>query len=353
MPEPVLTPRQKAAVIVRLLLADGEQISLERLSPAAQASLAHEMALMNMVDRDTCNRVVEEFCETLERVGLTFPEGLERTLDILGGTISRDITDRLRRMAAMAGHSDPWERISAMPAQQLAELARTEATEIAAIMLSNMPVPKAAEIFSAIPPGRARQIAYAMSLTGGIEPAALRRIGMALLQAAEALTLPAMDGGPVEKVGAILNFTASGTRDEVLTGLEQDDSAFASEVRKTIFTWANIPRRIDARDIPRIVREADQADLIRAIAGARGDDAEAAEFILASLSSRMAESLREEVEGVGKVSAKECEDAMTNIVVTIRRMEEAGDLFLIANEAEDDIEDGAAAGISIQPAAAG
>ena len=40
MLEPALTPRQKAAVIVRLLLSDGEQISLEQLPPSAQAALA-------------------------------------------------------------------------------------------------------------------------------------------------------------------------------------------------------------------------------------------------------------------------------------------------------------------------
>ena len=96
MLEPALTPRQKAAVIVRLLLSDGEQISLEQLPPSAQAALAHEMALMGMVDRTTRDRVVEEFCESLEQVGLTFPGGLDSTLDMLGGTISRDITDRGR-----------------------------------------------------------------------------------------------------------------------------------------------------------------------------------------------------------------------------------------------------------------
>lgn len=335
MLEPVLTPRQKAAVIVRLLLSDGEQISLEQLAPTAQAALAHEMALMGMVDRATRDRVVEEFCESLEQVGLTFPGGLDSTLDMLGGTLSRDITDRLRRMAAMAGQSDPWERIASMPARQLAELALAEATEVAAVMFSKLPVPKAAEAFGIMPPERARQIAYAMSMTGGIEAPALRRIGMALLHAAEALARPAIDGGPVEKVGAILNFTPSGTRDEVLNGLDQDDADFANEVRKSIFTWANIPMRIDPRDIPRIVREVDQLALTRAIAGARDANRPTADFIMAALSTRMADALKEEVESLGRVSAKDVEEAMSAIISAIRRMEESGDLFLIAGEAGD------------------
>ncbi|MFV0410564.1 MAG: hypothetical protein ACK5LJ_13005 [Paracoccus sp. (in: a-proteobacteria)] len=57
-----LTPRQKATVIVRLLVGGAEQLSLERLPPAAQAALAHEMALMGMVDRQTRDQIVMEFC---------------------------------------------------------------------------------------------------------------------------------------------------------------------------------------------------------------------------------------------------------------------------------------------------
>ena len=50
----------------------------------------------------------------------------------------------------------------------------------------------------------------------------------------------------------------------------------------------------------------------------------------------MADSLRDEIEAAGRVSAKDCEDAMASIITTIRRMEETGELFLIAAEAGND-----------------
>lgn len=330
-----LTSRQKAAVIVRLLLADDEILSLERISPAAQAALAHEMARMGIVDTSTRDQVVAEFCDSLEQVGLTFPEGLAGVLDSLSGALSQDITDRLRRMAAMAGDADPWERISTMPAKQLCELAKSEAVEISAVMFSRLPVTKASEAFAMMPQDQARKIAYAMSLTGGIEEAALKRIGMALLYAAERLARPALDGGPVEKVGAILNHTPAGKRDAVLDGLEADDVDFACAVRKSIFTWANIPQRIDPRDIPRILREVDSQVLTRAIAGAKDKNRPTAEFILSGLATRMAETVREEADAMKRLTSDEAEEAMAEIVSTIRRMENSGDLFLIAGEEEN------------------
>lgn len=334
----MLTPRQKAAIIVRVLLVEGGELTLESLPPHAQDALAREMAEMGLVDRITRDTVVEEFCDSLDAVGLTFPGSLDGTLDILGGRISRDSSDRLRRLAALSGRSDPWERIATLPVSHLAALAQSEALEIAAVMFSRLPVPKAAEAFSTLPQDRARRIAYAMSLTGGIEAAAMARIGMALVQAAETLPRPALDSGPVEKVGAILNFTSALTRESVLEGLDQDDADFAEGVRKAIFTWANIPIRIDPRDIPRITRAVDPLVLLRAMAGARGKDLPTVDFILAALSSRMAESMRDEMDSMGRVTAAEAETAMTEVIAAMRAMEAAGDLFLIAGDGDEDIE---------------
>ncbi len=332
----VLSSRQKAAIVVRYLLAQGDELDLSMLPPGAQAALAEEIALMGLIDKDTRDTVVAEFCDRIEEVGLHFPGDIGGALDLLDGHLSTATTSRLRRMAALSGASDPWERLSSLAPATLAELARTEAVEVAAVMLSNLPVARAAETFGLIEPGLARQIAYAMSLTGGIEAPALHRIGLALVHAADLQPEPALEGGPVERVGAILNFSQAATRDSVLAGLDDDDAAFAENVRKAIFTWANIPMRIDPRDISRITREVEPLTLIRALAGAKGKDQPTTEFLLAGLSSRLADSLREDIEAAGKVSAKDAEAAMNDVVAAIRRMEAAGDLFLIANDAAAD-----------------
>ena len=332
-----LTPRQKAAVVVRLMLADGADMDLSSLPPDLQALLAQEMSGMEVVDRDTCNAVVTEFCDRLEEVGVTFPGSIDGTLEFLGAHLSTDTTNRLRRLAALNGSSDPWDRVAALPPPQLAQLARAEAVEVAAVMFARLPVNRASEVFGLLDPDHARQIAYAMSLTGGIEAPALRRIGLALIRAIDALPQPAIEAQPVEKVGAMLNVAPAATRDTVLAGLDQDDSDFAGRVRKAIFTWANIPRRIDPRDISRIVREVDAVTLSKAMAGAKGENALTVEFILTGLSSRLAESMREDMTNLGKITAKDAEDAMNEVVGVIRRMEQAGELFLIVESEEDEI----------------
>lgn len=330
-----LTPRQKAAVIVKLLVDGDEGLSLTTLNREAQVLLAQEMAAMQLIDRATRDAVITEFCDSLERIGVTFPGDLDATLDILGQQLSEDATDRLRRVAALSGRGDPWERIGTLPADKLVILISGEAVEIAALLLSKLPVGKASDVFAKLPRDRARAVALAMSLTGEVTRPALHRIGMVLLQAADALPRPAIDSPAVERVGAILNFAASDLRDSVLEGLDQTDAQFAGGVRRAIFTFRHIPERIEPRDIPRIAREVDNAALVRALAGATGPDADAAQFILTNLPQRLAESLRGEIETVGQIRPRDAEEAMTEVVASIRLLVSSGDLSFIPRSDDD------------------
>ncbi|WP_415182588.1 flagellar motor switch protein FliG [Phaeovulum sp.] len=333
LPPPAsLTRRQKAAVIVRLLLSEGAQLPLAQLSEDAQTALTEQIAGMKMVDRDTLSAVIEEFCEHIEKVGLSFPEGLDGALTMLDGHLSASASNRLRRMAGASSKSDPWLRIAGLSVDQLLPVLEEESTEVGAVMLSKLSVAKAAELLGRLAGDKARRVAYAVSLTGNVAPETVWRIGQALAGQLDAIPTKAFDTGPVERVGAILNYSAAATRDAVLKGLDEEDQVFADRVRKAIFTFTNIPARIDARDIPKILRAVDQAQMVCALAAATGEDAASAEFILANISQRMAAALREEVSNLGKVKEKDGEEAKGAIVAAIREIEAAGEIFLIAED---------------------
>jgi len=125
-----------------------------------------------------------------------------------------------------------------------------------------------------------------------------------------------------------------------LDGLTEQDEGFADGVRKAIFTFAHIFERLNPRDVPKVLREVAQPDLITALAAAlpTPDSAEgrSAEFLLTNMSQRMAASLRDEVEARGKVKAKDAEVAMAAVVVALRDLADNGDITLLTDEDEDD-----------------
>ena len=331
---PVTLPRRaKAAIVVRFLLNEGADLPLEDLPDDLQVSLTQQMGHMRSVDRATLAAVLDEFASEVDNVALSFPGGLAGALDALDGAISAHTAQRLRREAGVRQIGDPWGRLRELGADQLAPIFERESLEVAAVLLSNLPVAKAAEVLGRLPGPLARRITYAVSQTGAVTPEAVDRIGLSLAVQLDAEPRRAFADGPVERVGAILNSSRTAIRDDVLTGLDETDSGFASAVRKAIFTFANIPERVDPRDVPRVLREVDQAVLVTALAGAEAAGvATAREFILENMSARLADQLRDDMNDKGSVTMHEAETAMSTIIDRMRAMEEAGNLLLIVPE---------------------
>ena len=138
----------------------------------------------------------------------------------------------------------------------------------------------------------------------------------------------------INLVGAILNVSAALTREDVLQGLEETDAAFAEQVRRALFTFVHLPARLPARDVPKLIRIVDQPVLVTALAASLGKPMleAASDFLLANMSPRMAQGLREEMATRGRVKDKDAEAAMSSIITAIRQLEAAGEVVLIRED---------------------
>ncbi|MEM6824336.1 MAG: FliG C-terminal domain-containing protein [Pseudomonadota bacterium] len=328
-----LSGLQKAAILVQALVQEGAELNLEQLPEELQMRLIREIGSLGHVEDPVVAAVKIEFAEKLKKTGLSGASGLKRALDLLGNSLSTGLAQRLRAQTGTTQIGDPWERIGEKDAEELLQIIENESLEVAAVILSKLSVAKAAELLGLMPGERARKITYAISLTSAVTPDVTKRVGKALAGMLAIQPPRAFDEGPVERVGAILNYSRAATRNTVLEGLDETDKGFAEEVRRAIFTFGNIPERIDPRDIPKVVRQVDQDVLIKALAASLlGDLKEAAEFLLGGLSQRMAESLKGEIEDLGAVEEEVGEEAMGEVVTAIRELEANGEIYLVAPE---------------------
>jgi len=328
-----LSRRQKAAIIVRLLLAEGARLRLDELPEAMQSDLIHEMAALRMVDRATLRTVISEFMDELRDLGAAFPGGVEGALDVLEGALSESNLRRLRKETGVIVRGDPWEMIAALDLPDLVTIIERESTEVAAVVLSKLPVAKSAKVLGALEGDLAHRVTRAVSTTSTVEPATVRTIGHALASQIADAAPRAFADAPVDRIGAILNNSNAATRDGVLDKLTEEDADLGAQVRRAIFTYADIPKRVAQRDVPKITRAVDQALLIVALKASTADmEAASAEYILANMSQRMAAQLREDVEDHDPVRDEDGEVAMAEIVTAIRDMEAAGEIALLPPE---------------------
>ena len=329
--------RRKAAIIVQCLLNAGDRPPLAALPESAQVDLAREMGRLDAVDRLTLDAVAAEFADHLDALALPSPRGTEGALAALSAHISPAAAARLRAEAA-GDLTDPWRAIAALDPAALVAAISAESLEVAAVILSKLPVAKAAEVLGLLPGERARRITYAVSRTSGVSPAAVRRIGEAVAAQRCAGRLPAFAITPVERVGAILNSSRQATRDEMLDGLDAEDRAFGAQVRRAIFTFAHLPARVRPADLPKTLRAVDARVSAMALAYSRalgGNFAAAADFVLANIPTRLGDSLREEMETLGPVRERDGEAAQAAVVAAIRDAVAAGEIALVVPADEE------------------
>ena len=328
-----LTGPQKAALIVRELAKEGAAQSLNQLPDEIQANLIEQLGQLGKIEQPVIDAVVAEFSAALDIAALTGTHGLRRALEMLDGSLSPGVARQLRSKASDADIGDPWGPIGERDAETLLPLIDGQSAEIASVILSKIPVPKAAELLGLMPGDKARRLAYGISQINAVSPKAVRRIGIAVTRMLSIEPDRAFDDGPAEMVGAILNFSRASTRDDVLEGLDQTDADFAKEVRRTIFTFSNISERLSASDIPALTRAVDQDTLVKALAAAaQGKDENVAEFILGGLSQRMGDNLRNEMQDLGEVDEEVGEEAMGAVVSAIRELENLGEIHLILGD---------------------
>lgn len=328
---------RKAAMVVQLILREGGDLPLSQLPEDAQARLTKELGALNLIDRATLHSVAAEFAREMDDVGLTPPGSIEAALRSLDGRISAATAARLRDEAAGVTGRDPWQMVLELTPEDMIPITQNECPEVAAVLLSKMPTEKAATLLGLIPGEMARRIAYAISKTSTIRADAIVRIGSGLAQQYCGAALPAFSDTAESRIGAILNSSAAATRDRILEGLLSEDQAFAEGVRKAIFTFADIPARLAPLDVPKVLRDISPEDMTRALAfgsQAGGDLATPVEFLLANMSTRMADSLREEIAEAGTIKLSDGETAQTAVVTAIRAAADAGTITLVV--AEDD-----------------
>jgi flagellar motor switch protein FliG len=331
--------RRKAAMVVQLLVSDGARLPLSRLPEDLQVELAREVAALGLVDRRTVQAVAEEFADALESIAITGPDGVSAALAALGPSLSPVAAARLRAEATGSLHGDPWAALLELPPAELVPLMENESTEVAAIVLSKLPVPKAAALLTLLPGEKARRITHAVSRTAAVSPEAVHRIGTALAADYGDRPPQAFPVAPVKRVGAILNQSTATTREAMLAALDSEDPDFAEGVRRAIFTFGDIPARLKPLDVPRVLRAVAPAELTTALAAAAAGPpavAATAEFLLSNLPGRMASQLREEMAARGRVRQAEGEAAMNALVTAIRDRVDTGEIVLISPEDEDD-----------------
>jgi flagellar motor switch protein FliG len=327
-----LSGRRKAAV---MLIALGPELAaavLQYMDDIEVEQLSAEMAQMRTVPPETTQTIFEELVERVTASEHGRLGGHDFTRNVLerrfGAQRAKEMLDEL----GGKGMHRPFEFLRSTPPEQVAQFLQEEAPQTVAIVVASLPTSVAARVLAELPKELQSEIAMRIATMSETNPLVVRDLEAAIKDKLSVLLDQELTAaGGVQSLAEILNQAGRSTERHVLQSMAETDQHLAEEVRQRIFTFDDIVTLSD-RDIQVLLRDVDQKDLAIAL---RGVEERVQEKILANLSERGAQMLREDMEVMPPQRKNIVDDAQSKIVRAARTLDDAGTITIRQTDDEE------------------
>lgn len=315
---------QKAAAVLLALGTDQATKVLAHLSEGEVEQVAVEIAQLGQLDAQQTNAILEEFRTEALAAQYLVSGGVEHArtlLRTLRGSAGDDIIERL--LASF--RSNPFHFLQMHDPQEVLQHLREENPQTLALILSYLPTRFGAQILTGLDVALQAEVAWRIAALERTSPEVVARVEQALQRRfGDVRRRDTTTRGGVRELAALLNSSDRATERAILGDLEVNDPALAEAVRALMFVFEDIVA-IDDRAMQEVLR---QVDLKRLAYAMKGVPEPVAEKVLSNLSERARETLTDEIELLGPTPLREVEQAQTEVVALIRRLEEDGTITM-------------------------
>ena len=200
-------------------------------------------------------------------------------------------------------------------------------------MLSYVAPEKAAAVIEQLEGRKQIKVVESMAMMDSASPTAVKLIETEMARRFDNIAASSenVKVGGVDFVASVMNNLDRASEKSIFDGLSATNEELAEEIRKRMFVFEDIIT-MDDRSVQRFVRDCDARDLVLALKAA---NPEVSNKLFANMSSRMAESIRDDLEITSNVRMKDVEEAQQRIVGVIRTLEEQGEIVILKGGKDD------------------
>ena len=312
-----------------LLMTLGEEEAAEvfrHLNPKEVQGLGETIARMKTVSRDRIEAVMTNFDKVASSEHMLVDDSNEYVKAVLRRALGDDkanlLIDRILQGSDITGI----EGLKWMDPQSVAELLRNEHPQIVAALLVHLEFEQAAEVLKLLTERQRNEVMVRIATLDGIQPAALRDLNdvMSKVLAGGDRQKKSSLGG-VKAAAEIINTMGNAIETSVLDFIRESDSDLAQKIQDNMFTFDDV-EQIDDKGIQALMREVQSESLIVALKGA---STVLRDKVLRNMSTRAAETLREDLESRGPVRLSEVEAEQKEILKIVRRLVDEGQIVIM------------------------
>lgn len=328
-----LTPEQKAAAVVVSMGVDRASEIYKYLSEDELEKLTIEVAKLGHISAEATEAVLDEFYKLCLTQKVVTEGGLEYARTVLEKAFGASTASSLLDKVSKSLKKRAFAFIRKCDVKNLFSILQQERPQTIALVLSYAESDQAAAVISELEPTKRIKVVESIARMDSASPEAIKIVEREMEKKfASILTTDYTQIGGLDYIANVMNFMDRSNEKEIFDSLGEKDATLAEEIRKRMFVFEDITT-MDNRSIQRFVRDCDTKDLVLALKGATP---EVANIIFANMSSRMAETIKSDLEVTTNVRMKDVDEAQQRIVNIIRKLEEDGEL-IISKGGKDDI----------------
>lgn len=311
-----------------LLMSLGEEEAgqvLRHLSPREVQKIGETIAKTRAVSRERLGEVADRFVTATAGQSLFAADTSDYVRAVMHRALGEEkaaiLVDRILQTADLTGI----ENLKWMDAVSVAEVLKVEHPQIVAAILVHLEAEHASAILVALPEALRAEVLLRVATLEGIQPAALEDLNEVMfrvLAGGGKIKKPSLGGA--KTAAGMINMLGAGVDTQVIDAIRMHDPDLAQRIADLMFVFDDV-MKLDDKALQLVLKEVASETLIVALKGAAPA---LRDKFLANMSSRAAESLREDLESRGPMRLSEVEAQQKEILKAVRRLADDGQITL-------------------------
>ncbi len=317
---------EDAAIFLMSLGEEEASEVFKHLQPKEVQRLGETIAKLKVIPREKVEQVLNRFDAVAETQSMLVADTDEYVRTVLRKALGDDKANLLIDRILQGSDVSSIESLKWMDSGSVAELLRNEHPQIIAAVLSHLDHDQTSSVLKVFTERQRNEVLIRIATLDGIQPTALKDLNEVmsqLLAGGERMKKSSLGG--VKTAAEIINMMGSSVEASVLDYIREADSDLAQKIMDNMFTFDDL-EKIDDKGIQAVLKEVQSESLVVALKGA---NAELREKIFRNMSTRAAETLREDLDSRGPVRLSEVESEQKEMLKIVRRLVDEGQIVLV------------------------
>ncbi|TXI73690.1 MAG: flagellar motor switch protein FliG [Limnohabitans sp.] len=321
------------AAILMMSLGEAEASEVfKHLSPKEVQKLGEAIAKTSQLTREKVDDVVMKFTGVAASQSLLVSNSGDYVRSVLKLALGDDKAALLIDRILQGGDVSGIESLKWMDPLAVAELLRNEHPQIVAAILVHLDYDQAADVLKHLTERQRNEVMLRVATMEGIQPTALKDLNEVLFKVlAGGDKIRKSSLGGIKTAAEMINLMGTAIEGTVVESIRAHDPDLAQKIMDKMFVFDDLAK-LDDKAIQMVLKEVSTDVLVVALKGAQP---ELKEKILSNMSTRAAESLREDLESRGPMRLSEVEAQQKEVLKTARRLADEGQIVIGGGGADD------------------